>query len=78
MGIIERIRHKPYEYRVKITWILLIISGIILITLWVLTSLITKKPTSTEPGLFHKIDSDVKESREYWENARPKKPENLN
>jgi hypothetical protein len=77
MGFIEHIKHKPYEYRVRVTWIVLIICAVLLLVLWVVTSMIKKDVGGEESGILNQIDTNLQESREYWESVMPKKPENL-
>lgn len=78
MSLLERIKYKPYEYRVRLVWIILGCCLVFLLLLWLATSMIDTPKPPNNADIIDKINGDVKESREYWEDIMPKKPENLN
>lgn len=65
MGIIETIRSKPHEQKVRLIWIIIVIAAVLMGVLWVATARISKNAPA-DTTLFKTIDRGIKDIREQY------------
>lgn len=65
MGFIEKIRNKPQQEKVRIIWLVVIVTAVLLIAIWVLTSRIGNGP-SKDTSLFKTLDQGFKDIKENY------------
>lgn len=60
MGIVDKIRSKPREHKIRIIWTVAIAAAVLLIALWALTSRIGKYQ-QRDTSLFKTIGNGIKD-----------------
>ncbi|MEK7617947.1 MAG: hypothetical protein AAB410_02270 [Patescibacteria group bacterium] len=59
MSVLDKIRNKPHAEKVRLIWIICIITGVILVVVWIFTSKINKNmPKDTR--LFQSAKESIK------------------
>ncbi|MBI3232192.1 MAG: hypothetical protein HYZ51_03890 [Candidatus Doudnabacteria bacterium] len=62
MSLLEKIRNKPYEEKIRLIWAICAVTALILAIVWILTSRI-KQDLPKDTSLFQTIGSGVKNLR---------------
>ncbi len=65
MGIIEKIRSKPHEEKIKIMWGIIILTALLLIALWIISAKFNNR-TNKDTTLFQTIGQGIKDIKDNY------------